>query len=283
MKATTDQIRAARRADLYDFLRRHHPDDVHVEGNSLRLKADHSVSVKRGYSGFRDFSTGATGNGIDLLVRYLGYSIPQAAEALAAGVPTPSTGVVATPPPRVVPITPPPKAANYRRIFAYLQQQRMIPADVIQRLVDEDLLYQAEQSNNAVFISRQKDFCELRGTLSQKPFHGVLKTQPDRFWSFQGSPIEYEGKPTAYICESAIDAISLYLVHRHHDMDTRAHYCSLGGAANYDTIKRIQRHARAILAVDQDHAGDLCRERFPDLPTFNSRKKDWNEEWITLS
>lgn len=282
MKVTTEQIQAARRVDLYEYLKNHRPDDVMIEGNSLRLKADHSVSIRRGYSGYRDFSSGATGNGIDLLVRYFGYDVPQAVAELNGGAPQVATAPATTAPRDVREIELPAKAESYRRLFAYLTQERKIPADVVQRLIDEGLLYQAAGTNNAVFVNRRGDFAELRGTLSAHPFHGVLKTQPDRFWSFEGSPIAATDVPAAYICESAIDAISLYLIHRRHGADTSAHYCSLGGTANYDTISRIRRHARAVLAVDNDQAGAVCRARFPELPAVIPDGKDWNDDWREL-
>ena len=277
---STEQIRAARQADLYEFLRNRHAADVKIEGNSLRLKDNNSISVRRGYAGYKDFSTGETGNGIDLLTNYLGYTMPEAVLALGgSAVATGTTGQTTTPPPRAKDVEFPARAGDYRQLFAYLQTQRKIPAEVIQRLIDQSLLYQAKETNNAVFINRKRDFAELRGTLSQKPFHGVLKTQPDRFWSFEGTPIGQGEVPTAYICESAIDAISLYLLHTSHGEDTRAHYCSLAGVANQQTIDRIKRHSHAILAVDKDAAGDRCREQNRDIPHILPKTKDWNEDW----
>lgn len=285
MKVSTEQIRAARQADLYDFLKNHHGDEVKIEGNSLRIKANNSISVRRGYGGYKDFATGETGNGIDLLVGYFGYSVPEAVLALcqATIVTTVATGQTTTVSPNVKTFTLPGKADGYRRVFAYLQQRRRIPAEIIQRLIDQDLLYQAAGTNNAVFVNRSRDFAELRGTLSEMPFHGVLKTQPDRFWSFEGSPIAPGEVPRAYICESAIDAISLYLLHRSRGEDTRAHYCSLAGVANQQTIDRIKRHSRAILAVDRDEAGDRCRAQNKDIPHAVPKNKDWNDDWKELS
>ena len=284
VRVSTEQIRAARQADLYDFLRAKHADDVKIEGNSLRLKDNNSISIRRGYAGYKDFSSGETGNGIDLLTNYLGYTMPEA--VLALGGSTAATGTTArttTPPPRAKDIELPAKAQDYRKLFAYLLTQRKIPADIIQRLIDQELLYQADGTNNAVFVNRKKDFAELRGTLSGKSFHGVLKTEPDRFWSFEGTPITPGEVPKAYICESAIDAISLYLLHRRHGEDTRAHYCSIAGVANQKTIERIRRHSRAILAVDNDEAGGRCREQNKDIPYIIPHAKDWNEDWLSFN
>lgn len=284
IQVSSEQIRAARQADLYDFLRAKHADDVKIEGNSLRLKDNNSISIRRGYAGYKDFSSGETGNGIDLLTNYLGYTMPEA--VLALGGSTVATGTTArttTPPPRAKDIELPAKAQDYRKLFAYLLTQRKIPADIIQRLIDQELLYQAERTNNAVFVNRKGDFAELRGTLSEKPFHGVLKTEADRFWSFEGSPVAPGEVPRAYICESAIDAMSLYLLHRSRGEDTRAHYCSIAGVANQKTIERIKRHSHAILAVDRDEAGERCRSQNKDIPHAVPKNKDWNDDWKELS
>lgn len=85
-----EAIRAARRVNLYDYLSSRHPNDVRMEGNSLRLDRDRSVSVKTGYAGYQDFSDCSTGNAIECLTRYLGYDFRSAVAALCefAGIPT---------------------------------------------------------------------------------------------------------------------------------------------------------------------------------------------------
>lgn len=284
MQVSKEQIRAARQADLYEFLRARHANEVKIEGNSLRLKDNNSISIRRGYAGYKDFSSGETGNGIDLLTNYLGYTMQEAVLALAGStVATDTTVRTTAPPPQAKDIELPAKAQDYRKLFAYLLTQRKIPADIIQRLIDDGLLYQADQTNNAVFINRKGDFAELRGTLSEKPFHGVLKTEADRFWSFEGSPVTPGEVPRAYICESAIDAVSLYLLHRTRGEDTQAHYCSIAGVANQKTIDRIKRHSRAVLAVDRDEAGERCRAQNKDIPHAVPKNKDWNDDWKELS
>ena len=52
--------------------------------NDIRLATNHSVAVKRGYSGSTDFATKETGNGVDYLTKYLGYSLVEAVKALNA-------------------------------------------------------------------------------------------------------------------------------------------------------------------------------------------------------
>jgi hypothetical protein len=168
----------------------------------------------------------------------------------------------------------------YRRVYAYLMH-RGIPADVIQRLESSGLLYQDRPYGNAVFISRERDYCELRGTLtySERPFHGCRRSAPDRFW-YTVSP---DGKPqTAFICEGAIDAISLLLIHRKAGITVPAAYFSIGGVSNQQAIERIKRIFPApVLAVDNDPAGRKCRERNPDLGYIVPVLKDWNEDLLS--
>lgn len=75
-------ISAARVTDLYGFLLARHPQDVVRKGDSLRLVCNHSVSVRIGYTGYKDFADGSHGNSVDCLTRFLGYSFPDAISAL---------------------------------------------------------------------------------------------------------------------------------------------------------------------------------------------------------
>ena len=138
MPVSKDLIRAARRADLYQFLLSRHPDDIVQDAqdrSSIRLRDNHSVSIKRGYTGYKDWATGETGNSLDLLVRHLGYTLTDAVLAL--------TGSVATLPVQQSPRPttpqqielPAPYAGRYRQLLAYLTQTRGLPVAVVQRTV----------------------------------------------------------------------------------------------------------------------------------------------------
>ena len=70
---TKSQMQSARKANLYDYLMCNHLSDCIKDGNSLRPKCNHSISVKKGYAGYKDFASGETGNSVDFLVRYMGY------------------------------------------------------------------------------------------------------------------------------------------------------------------------------------------------------------------
>lgn len=280
MYVTHDQILQARSADLHSFLLARHPDVFARSGCSIYLKANHSLYIKEGFYGYHDFANGETGNGIDFLTRHMGYSFQEAVSALCGGKspgrPDAPPGLAQTPKRPFQ--APQPAAPPYIRLFAYLRK-RGIPDGIIRMLVREALVYQEEGTNNIVFISREQDYCELRGTytFTKKQFHGCRKTSADRFWYLKRDP----GMAAAvYITEAAIDAISLYLIHLASNNAYGNVYVSIGGVSNDAAISRIKRHSHAILAVDNDEAGSLCRKRHKDLNAIMPYHKDWNEDLL---
>ena len=167
------------------------------------------------------------------------------------------------------------------RVLSYLAS-RGIPEWMSQRLMQSGLLYQEAKTNNIVFVSEEHDFCELRGTVPNNPFHQCRKADADRYWSFcpmLAPPL------LAFICESSIDALSLYLLRGYYGQEPDAFpavYCSIGGVCNNNAIDRICAQYVSILAVDNDQAGEKCRERYPNLGHFIPQKKDWNEDLLDL-
>lgn len=305
-----DQYRSACSVDLADWLLRNHPEAVKVAYGSVLLRADEHVSVKMGFHGYLDFRTGRSGNAVDYLMDFLGYDYPSAVTALTEEmnvseyVRRPESTHLAMH--REITL-PSPARGPYSRLFAFLSE-RSLPTDVIRQLIDDRLLYQSEDGNNCVFVNPQRDYCEIRGTntyaeqrcrrsadcndftvgqhqwcskmascqgYKRSVFHGCRKTRPDRFWYFQ--PIK-ESARTVYVCEAAIDAVSLYVLHRQQGIIFPNVYVSIGGAANQKTIDRLKTCEKAVLAVDNDAAGKACIARNPDLTVIVPDRKDWNED-----
>lgn len=59
------------------------------------------------------------------------------------------------------------------------------------------------------------------------------------------------------------------------------YYISIGGAAKQPAIDRIKRQIKTVLAVDNDSAGQICRDRNSELPFILPVTKDWNEDLQT--
>lgn len=280
MRVTEQQKRQARKANLFEYLATHHADSVELDrhGKTLRLAANHSISVKNGYSGYLDFATDEHGNGIDLLCRHFGYDFQTAVLALCGESPkdfsfsSPSLSKVTSATGMKKEIELPPPAPDYRRMMAYLTQSRRLPVPLVQMLIDKRLVYQAADTNNAVFVSQARDFAELRGTLTAKPYHGIVKgSRHDGAWAFRlgGSDTQL-----AYICESAIDAISLAAI-----LGASAYYVSIAGAAKQAAIDRIKKSRLCVvIATDNDQAGEECRRRNSDCEAIWPEHKDWNDD-----
>lgn len=284
--------RAARKADLFQFLISHHPDRVKIEGNTLRLKDNKSITVKRGYAGWKDWATDETGNGIDLLQNYFGYDFVEAVTALSGdylGLATPAPRVLQPKPEPVAPDTfapPPPLQGRYRQLYAYLTKTRMIPAPTVQQLIDDGILYQDADHGNMVFVNPARTFYEVRGTNTYKPFHQVQFSDLKSFWWTKMGPMDSDAT-VAYVCEASIDAISLLLLHKKAGITGNGLYCGIGGVANQDRIDAIKAGmaaagCRTVIAVDNDDAGQKCRDRNPDCKFLIPVHKDWNEDWIAV-
>ena len=283
MGVFTEQKRKARVTNLYDFLMTNHPDDFTHEGNSLRMKTNHSISVRRDYSGFQDFSTGEKGNSIDFLEKYMGYTFLEAVSALVGqepikeSIPTPSISSEGMEFNSLSASFPEPTRGRYNKLFAYLMKQRCISNDIIQFLIDEKLMYQDEANGNIVFVNKDRDWGEIHGTYSEKSFHGMIpNSTSDGYWSFKPNGDDIS---VIYVCEAAIDAISLYELNRINHINESAAYASIGGAGKQQAINRIkEQNIRVVIAVDNDKAGSTCRIKNLELASAIPNLNDWNDD-----
>ena len=266
---TTEQIRSARMAGLYEFLRRNHPDEVKQEGRWVRWKANPSICTKQGLGGYKDYATLESGNSIDFLVRHLGYDFVTAVTRLTA---TNAMAGIHGQSVKTHDLILPDKSEDDRLVRAYLSG-RGFTGQVIDQLIEKGLLYQ-DICRNAVFCSAEGDFFELRGTRPDHVFHQCGKKFPDRCWCF----IPANEPEQAFVCESAIDAVSLYLLHLKSGETGGNAYCGIAGVANQQAIDRIRCRFSVVIAVDNDAAGQQCRWRNRDLPSVVPQAKDWNED-----
>ncbi len=268
MRVGRNQIQAARVADLYDYLLRHHAETVKKAGHNRLQNVDHDSLIITKGKGYCHNSINETGNGIDYLTRYLDYSFQRAVTALAAfsGVQEPNT-------PPTVYKHPESVSGAYKRVFAYLTITRKIPRDVVTRLISEKLLSEDPQ-HNCVFATGFCNYAELVGTLSNVRFKGIVPgADSDGYW-LMGNP---QAK-TVYICESAIDAISLFCVARSLRDNSDLAYASIGGLKPAAVRRLQERFSECVLAVDRDDAGDIFAASFPELRRIKPKNKDWNED-----
>lgn len=305
-----EQIRQARKANLYDFILRYHSGDFKMYGTSIHPKINRSLSIKQGYCGYVDFATDEKGNSVDFLTKHLGYQLDDAVFALC------NEGYHLIPSTqerqqirleKTSPQFPKPIEASYKQLFAYLMS-RCIATETIKMLIGLKIIYQ-DTYNNIVFINSDRDWGELRGTntyadarclhrsecqefreskygwcsymnyckrYKKNAYHRmVANSRDDGFWWFKiGDGISEK----VYVCEAPIDSISLYELHRLNDVKENAVFVSIGGVSKQKAINRLKQHSRVILAVDNDNAGAECRKRNSDLECIIPRLKDWNDD-----
>ena len=188
-----EQIRAARKTDLYTWVLQNMPSSTYKrEGNSIRLTSQHALSIRKGYSGYTNFATGETGNPIDFCVHVLGMGFVEAVKTLLSDTMSYETAIdhntIARPDPNSPLILPEPASDN-GRVMAYLVKHRGIPPPLVQHLFSEGLLYQAADHGNAVFVNESHTYAEIRGTIHNVKFHrSVSGSHKDAYWSFSHQP-----------------------------------------------------------------------------------------------
>ncbi len=275
MNVSQAEIQAAKDANVYDFVSAELADAFIREGTGWRLRSDHKVFVSANSPRYFDNSTGKPGNAIDLLVLYFGYDFVDAVKTINASSPvsySPSDTIKVE---RVKnTVFPPAVDGRYSRVYAYLNKSRCIPKDYIEFLLSSQLLYEAAETHNAVFINENKTYAEIRGTNTYKSFKQSLGEKSGNYWS---PDMQYG---TVFVCEAAIDAVSLWVL-RDIAGKSNASYISIGGVANTKAIDNlIAAGKKVILAVDNDDAGNECRAHFPTLPFVIPKNKDWNDDLI---
>lgn len=156
-------------------------------------------------------------------------------------------------------------------LYSYLCNKRCISPDIVDDLVAEGLVYEtAGYYRNICFINTERTHWEVCG-VTKKKFKRI--SDAGEYWKFVSGP----GK-CCYISESAIDAISLYeLLGRE-----PATYISIGGSASRKTLigKIFAEYEQAVLAVDNDEAGDLTASLFPGARRILPAQKDFNEDLV---
>jgi len=84
-----------------------------------------------------------------------------------------------------------------------------------------------------------------------------------------------------------MDAISLYELHRIKEEPIGVMYVSIGGAGKLGAIDNLKTEwcltdNSIIIAVDNDEAGEECRNKNPNIRFIIPENKDWNEDLMKM-
>jgi len=280
-----DAVRRARQADLVEYLRGQ-GHELRREGDQYRLPG-HGGLLIAGNKWYHH-SEQQGGNALDFLLRVEGLPFRRAVEALTGIAPAPRLSLPA-PPDRAVhkDFSAPERAADDRRVYAYLTQTRGIPGRLVTQAIRAGLLHQ-DQRGNCCFVCRDEEG-RARGAM----LHGTTS----RAWKRDapGSDKRYgwhwppaASASTLVVTEAPVDAMSLVALY---PGARRHHLLALGGAGNHGAAMRfLERHphvTRVVIAFDADLPGREAAARLRQAAETAGREvkaiypehgKDWNDE-----
>ena len=299
-----DIIDQAKSANLIDYMLINHPDKVFTNYGVRDSEHDSLVLYPDSYC---RYSTGEVQDSIYYLEHYQGYRWRDAVLELSAfakeNYDKPGTTACDFGRKKAGRFFRPIETDHIDLITDYLHSERGISIDTIQNLFRIGKLYPATASglgeNFACFANETMEFYSLRNISSD----GLPKLQYTKnsggFWWF--SPLEFMDSSKCtdslypvtmplYICESPIDAISLYELIPEH-----AIYAAMNGLKPNVALNIIQEFStckngdsenqrKIVIATDNDNPGNKFAEHFPvDFERQEPCLKDWNEDLIYLA
>lgn len=294
-------IQQARQVDLVTFMQSQGYDPkpesrskgtYRIEGHGgLILKNNGFICFSETDNGqFKSYgakkTTNLSGNAIDFVIWFFNVSFQTAIKMLLGQ--TLSTNAYDTQKKHQTPLKSdapelvlPAQAANYKRLFAYLTKSRCINTSVVQKCLDDKLIYQ-DHNGNVVFLWYDKNKkivgANLRGTLTDIPFKKNLVNND----MTNGFRIVI-GKPKKLLVfEASIDALSMLTI-RPNLTDTLliAMNC-LSQLPIHKALKDYPDIEKVFMCIDADNAADNFYNNL-DLSIDYQRvlplapAKDWNE------
>jgi len=167
-------------------------------------------------------------------------------------------------------------ASKLRRVQNYLTQHRNLSSLVLEPLIEAGKLY-ADNRGNAVFLlvagkANHPVGAELRGT-GTRVWRGMAPgTRKDSGYFWVGA----KGSKRVVLCESAIDAISCYMLY-----PDRVCISTAGARPNPSWLRVIlDRGYEVDCGFDADLPGDAASREmiclYPDIQRLRPAAKDWN-------
>ena len=261
--------------DLFFLLPQYDPSGwKKISSNVIQGVVHDSFRVTLGKGWYWFARNQGSRNPIDLLMQYYELTFQDAIEVLKKYLPTSrilidkaNTLVTA----KKNFMKSPPGEANepWRLLEYYLSTRRCIGLPIIDDLKEKGLLYETGGlHHNVCFICMDRSHWEIVGMHPTIKYKQISDAQ--NYWGYE------IGRQRAYICESAIDAISLYEL----IADRDATYISIAGSVTRCHLidRIIKDFPEVILGVDNDIAGDKVAAMYPTLKRLRPILKDFNED-----
>ena len=236
-RITDEQLEQARGVDLLSFLQQYQPGELKRVGQSWTLRSHDSMRISAD-GRWNWFSQGVGGgDAISYLEKVHGMTFQEAVRTLAGNAyhTHPGTAPAAREPPPRTPFELPQKNRDSRRAFAYLCARGIDPG-IISHCMKHGLIYEDAAHHNAVFVGHDEAgtarYAMLRSTASNSGFK-IEQAGSDKSCGFcmKGSG------QTLYVCEAAIDALSVATLRKLGGRDwQKDSYLSLGGVTASEEI-----------------------------------------------
>jgi Protein of unknown function (DUF3991)/Toprim-like len=216
------------------------------------------------------------GGAIDLVMHLHSLPFRQAVQWLEQRFPTPTWVQPTPPPPKPALMLPLPDPGKLWRVQRYLIAQRRIPPALIQSLTQSGHLY-ADGRANAVFLllgnENNSVGAELRGTTPQ-PWHGLAPGSQKDLGFFSIPSVQ---RPDVILVESAIDAISCFVLHPGLRCISTA-----GARPNPRWLPGLlAQYSSVYCGFDADPTGDQMAaamiDSYPKVQRLRPAKHDWND------
>ena len=187
-----------------------------------------------------------------------------------------------------IPLVMPERGENNDKVIRYLTKTRCIDPELIQRMIDEDYLYQ-DNKGNCVFLgyTRRKKLRHISLHTTNK--NGKLKidvkgSEKEFSFSLRGS------SSTVNVFESTIDLLSFMTIYKNEEGILEDGFVSLGGVGR-QSLRRFLGENRNIekirICTDNDEAGEeavkLIIKEFGNEYKLVRRRphfKDFNEDLV---
>ncbi|MCM1062763.1 MAG: DUF3991 and toprim domain-containing protein, partial [Eubacterium sp.] len=308
-KYNNEQWRAITNADCVEVARAlgYEFDEKRSDKTSLRIKDNGGMFVLRNGKGWCQHSTGAQGHAVDLVMYSTNRNYKEAMEFIFENVLGRSDYELnrqvhqeysqyikaqqSTPEFKL-----PERAANHRRVIAYLMKTRCIAKEVIISALDNRSLYQDAQHGNCCFVGFDKEgvprFCSKRSTASDIQFRGdVAGSDKSYSWKIEGS---LAADARLYIFEAPIDAMSHatlnQIMGRDWKTDTRL---AMGGCSMLPVEQHLKdnpsKYREIVICTDNDEKGhkmaNIISEQLGGGYKVTRRcsfGKDWNEDLVDI-
>lgn len=282
MYVTEKQKEIAHSVNFVNYMLDEHDDLIEMDPASKTYVHTEHDSLKFYEDGYYRFSTSEGGDGIRFLEEYCGLTYPEAVMELYNYANGEMQEKKRTYSKKNQNFSFPEKSPNYyKKVFSYLTNTRKISPDTVKKLIHDRLLYE-DTRGNAVFVNQKKgrEIAILRGTLTyaKEAFKRIDTSESNNYWVFENQNVD-----TVYVCESPIDAISLYELYG----QKSGAYIAMAGVKDKTLQKIISDYpeSQIVIATDWDEKGaafahenkNCCSKILrPDSEDMKNTK-DWND------